>query len=426
MRHIEALLRRQIGLDPASVGLALIERTVRLRMKQHGIKKTETYRDLLATSHEELNELIEAVVVTETWFFRDREPFNAFKQLAQQKLKPPEPSLEAGEPETNPAYDLRSLSRNAGPVRVLSLPCASGEEPYSIAITLLEAGVPEACFTIEAADISAHALSRAERAVYGNNSFRGRDLAFRDRHFLPARDGYALSPHVRRCVKFARGNLLNDNFLDGRAPYDFIFCRNLLIYFDADTQVLALGKLHRLLAADGVLFVGPAELPLVVASGFVNAGLPMAFACQKATRNAVGEGRRTDPPRKTSDAAAKFYDLRNQQVQGRAARYSRPATRDALEVAQEHMKAGRLAEGVAICNAHLARAGPSAQAYFLLGLAAEASDDSSAMAFYRKALYLEPKHYKALVQITLVFKKTGDLEAARIYQRRAERAQPKS
>ena len=60
MRHIEALLRRYIGLDPASVGSALIERTVRLRMKQHGLKRTDTYRDLLATSHRELNELIEA------------------------------------------------------------------------------------------------------------------------------------------------------------------------------------------------------------------------------------------------------------------------------------------------------------------------------------------------------------------------------
>lgn len=421
MRHIEALLRRHIGLDPASVGSALIERTVRLRMKQHGLKRIETYRDLLATSHHELSELIEAVVVTETWFFRDREPFNAFTQLALKKQKPENRSQRS---ETRgQTSDLRP---QPSALRILSLPCASGEEPYSIAMTLLDAGVPEALFTIEAADISANALSRAERAVYGKNSFRGRELAFRDRHFLPTAEGYALSPHVRRCVKFAQGNILNDNFLDGSAPYDFIFCRNLLIYFDAATQVLALGKLHRLLVADGVLFVGPAELPLVLASGFVNAGLPMAFACQKATRNAVGEGPRADPRRNTSGAAATDYALRNQQVQGRATRAPRPVTHDALEVAQDHTKAGHLVEAVAICNAQLASAGPSAQAYYLLGLTAEASDDPAAIAFYRKALYLEPKHYEALIRITLLFKKTGDLEAAHIYERRAERAQPKS
>ena len=287
-------------------------------------------------------------------------------------------------------------------------------------------GCPRHAFTIDAADISANALGRAERAVYGKNSFRGGELAFRDRHFIPTPEGYALSPQVRRCVKFSQGNILNDNFLDGSAPYDFIFCRNLLIYFDSATQVLALGKLHRLLSDDGVLFVGPAELPLVVASGFVNAGLPMAFACQKATWNAVDEGRRIDEPRKTSDADASDSSLRNQQDQRRATRGSRSAIPDALEVAHEHTKAGRIAEAVAICNAHLACAGPSAQAYYLLGLATEASDASAAIAFYRKALYLEPKHYATLLQITLAFKKTGDLEAASIYQRRAERAQPQS
>ncbi len=426
MRHIEALLRRHIGLDPTAVGSALIERTVRLRMKQHGLKRTDTYRDVLATSHQELNELIEAVVVTETWFFRDREPFNAFAQLALKKQKAHRQSVEARGSDAYTSLDPQSSTRDTVPLRILSLPCASGEEPYSIAMALLDAGVPEASFTIEAADISANALSRAERGVYGKNSFRGGELAFRDRHFLPSADGYALSSHVRRCVNFTQGNILNDNFLDRSAPYDFIFCRNLLIYFDAAAQVLALGKLYRWLADNGVLFVGPAELPLVVASGFVNAELPMAFACQKATRNAVDEGRRTGQPRKTSDTAAPDYDQRIQPDRRRAARAPRPAAPDPLKVAHEHTKAGRLAEAVAICNAHLANAGPAAQAYYLLGLAAEASDDPAAIAFYRKAIYLEPKHYEALIQITLLFKKTGDLEAARIYERRAERAQPKS
>ena len=75
MQRIEALLRKEIGLDAASIGSSLIERTIRLRMKQHGLKHVQAYRDLLAHSAAELRELIESVVVTETWFFRDREPF---------------------------------------------------------------------------------------------------------------------------------------------------------------------------------------------------------------------------------------------------------------------------------------------------------------------------------------------------------------
>ena len=386
MRHIEDLLRRHIGLDAASIGVSLIERTVRLRMKQCGLNKPDAYHNLLANSRHELEQLIEAVVVTETWFFRDREPFNVFAQLALQDW-----------PARHPI----------GPLRVLSMPCSSGEEPYSLAMALLDAEVPDASFVIDAMDISASALARAEQAVYGKNSFRGGELAFRDRHFRPTQDGFALGPAVRRCVKFERGNILEDDFLAGSGAYDYIFCRNLLIYFDPASQVLALSKLHRLLADDGVLFVGPAELPLVVASGFVNSGIPMAFACRKAP-----------PP-----ARAPVKPFHQQPAE---ARTPTPMVAPAeLKVARQHADAGRLAEATVICNAHLTSEGPSAQAFFLLGLIQAARNDPEAISYYRKALYLEPNHYEALVHITLALEKSGDTESARIYQRRTERAQPK-
>lgn len=395
MRHIEALLRRHIGLDAASVGPSLIERAVRLRMKHCGLKKPDTYRDLLATSRHELEQLIEAVVVTETWFFRDREPFIIFTQLALHNWR---------------------LRHPTGTLRVLSLPCASGEEPYSLAMALLDAGVPSPTFVIDAADISANALARAERAVYGNNSFRGPELGFRDRHFLPTKDGYALSSLVRHRVNFERGNLLDDRFLAESVPYDFIFCRNLLIYFDRATQILVLAKLHQLLADDGVLFVGSAELPLVVASGFVNASLPMAFACHKATGDPGAGQSRDDASGERRAASARHQPAFD----------PRPSTLDSLEVARQHADAGRLAEAAAICDAHLTSESPSAQAYYLLGLVKDAGNDPAAITYYRKALYLEPNHYEALVQITLALEKSGDVDAARIYQRRAERAQLKS
>ena len=186
MHRIESLLRREIGLDAASIGSSLIERTIRLRMKQHGLKHIEAYRNLLDSSPGELRELIEAVVVTETWFFRDREPFNIFVQLARTKWLP---------------------QHSAGAFRVLSVPCSSGEEPYSAAMALLDAGVPDTRFMIDAADISANALIRARRAVYGKNSFRGRDLAFRDRHFQLTGDGYLLNTSVRTTETFHQANV---------------------------------------------------------------------------------------------------------------------------------------------------------------------------------------------------------------------------
>ena len=385
MNQIEALLRRHIGLNPATIGAAQVARAVRLRMKHHGLNQPEAYHELLTTSGQELEHLIESVVVTETWFFRDHEPFHAFARLAQARISlnpegPRSHALRAQQKQQSrgsfvdrPEPDLRAtidppqstLDASAGSLRVLSLPCASGEEPYSLAMALLDAGVTETAFAIHAADISTQALTRAQRAVYGKNSFRGRALEFRDRHFRPLPEGYVLNPAIRRCVKFARGNILDAGFMDGTGPFDFIFCRNLLIYFDPAMQVLAVSKLHRLLADDGVLFVGSAELPLVLTSGFVSAGVPMAFACHKATNPGESQaagGEAKPPQTRGVDADSPPH---------RPGRTALPDVRtsplDPLELARQHADVGRFAEAVAICDAHLAYEGPSAQVFYLLG-----------------------------------------------------------
>jgi chemotaxis protein methyltransferase WspC len=224
-------------------------------------------------------------------------------------------------------------------------------------MALLDAGLIPARFTIDAVDISAHALARAERAVYGKNSFRGRDLAFRDRYFQATKDGYALNATVRATVKFRRENILDDGFLTRSAPYDFILCRNLLIYFDRSTQVLTLEKLHRLLSEDGVLFVGPAEMPLVTESGFVSANLPLAFACRKANGRFVP----APVPRRRKPAAVRPVAMSVQaslaQTNGileRAPNAARagpsPVT---LETARQLADTGRIAEAISICEEFL-------------------------------------------------------------------------
>src|SRR2546430_7669954 len=138
MKRIERLLRDTIGLDAATIGSTLIERTVRLRMKHHGLQTTERYEQLVESSDAEWDQLLETVVVTETWFFRDRGPFTALGQLVREQWLPAHPTA---------------------PLRLLSVPCASGEEPYSLVMALLDAGVPPGRFQIDAADISTRALA---------------------------------------------------------------------------------------------------------------------------------------------------------------------------------------------------------------------------------------------------------------------------
>jgi chemotaxis protein methyltransferase WspC len=203
-----------------------------------------------------LQALIETVVVPETWFYRDADAFKALARLAHERL------AERG---------------NALPLRVLSLPCSTGEEPYTIAMTLLDSGIDAAQLRIDAMDISDRSLAVAQRAVYGRNSFRGNAFPFRDAHFTRTEDGWRLAPRVVDAVRFSRANLMQ---LDASSlgVYDFVFCRNVLIYFDREAQQKALQALNSVLAENGTLFVGPAETGLLMRYGMQSAKIPLAFA----------------------------------------------------------------------------------------------------------------------------------------------------
>src|SRR5919199_6211265 len=122
---IEALLGKKIGLDASTIGSSKITRAIESRRLACGVPDLQSYLQLLQTSPQELEELIENVIVPETWFFRDRKPFDFLGRYVISEWLP------------NPKN--RSL-------RILSLPCCTGEEPYSIAITLIEAGLPPTQF----------------------------------------------------------------------------------------------------------------------------------------------------------------------------------------------------------------------------------------------------------------------------------------
>jgi chemotaxis protein methyltransferase WspC len=465
MIQIEQLLREAMGLDPASIGSSLIHRSVRLRMKVLNLKEVEAYKKLLATSSAEWSELVESVVVTESWFFRHRETFEVLVRLVREQWLPAHPTA---------------------PLRLLSLPCSSGEEPYSIAMALQDSGLPAGRFQIDAADISARALEKARQGVYRRNSFRGEDLSFRDRHFMSGKEGYALRPSLRHGVNFYPGNLLTDEFLLDKGTYDCIFCRNLLIYFDRPTQQRALKKLQRLLAPEGVLFVGPAELPLALDHGYVSAGIPMAFACRKApvpteltgvrqvravrasippvaaiancgtvnlepmphftvqTPAPLGISALTPKP----EASRGDGQIRSKQrsmplllatkavESGNRVQPCASLPKDqnvlrggALEVAgatlasaRQFADAGRLKEAAEVCERHLRDYGASANAYYLLGLVLEAQSSPYAIDCYRKALYLQPDHYETLLQMAVRSRRDGDAVRADRFKRRARQS----
>src|ERR1700730_120481 len=148
--QIIVLLRETLGLDVASVGVSLVERAVKRRVNANGLQDISQYVHLLQRSASELQSLFEAVVIPETFFFRYPESFAALRQVVGEQYL-------SGTQKT----------------RALSVPCSTGEEPYSIAMTLLDAGLSSEKFQIAAIDISAHVLDIGRLGMFGGNSLRG-------------------------------------------------------------------------------------------------------------------------------------------------------------------------------------------------------------------------------------------------------------
>lgn len=403
IERFEQLLKGRIGLDAESVGRVVVERAVRQRMAALNCADEDGYWLRLSGSSSEQQALVEAVVVPETWFFRHPESFAALKKLAFEHLS----RLEGGRP-----------------LRILSLPCSSGEEPYSIVMALLDGGLAPQLFQVDAVDVSEKIIERAHAGLYGRNSFRGEALDFRERYFLPSKEGFALTEQIKRKVRFIHGNLLDPLLLSGEPPYDILFCRNLLIYFDRPTQAQVLQVLKRLLREDGYMFIGPAEASLLSQNGMQALALPLAFVFRRAVE--VVPPRAVAPRSVAPVTPVPVPRVRLERPLPRpqptpAAVAKDDASAALLEITQL-ANSGRSADARAACERHLAQHGPSAAIFYWLGLLSDvAGQDAEAQDFYRKALYLEPQHAEALAHLAALLAARGDLAGARRLQQRASR-----
>ncbi|MBB1627905.1 CheR family methyltransferase [Achromobacter sp. UMC71] len=445
-----AVLKRKMGLDSGSIGKAAVERAVRHRMQAVDLDDEQEYLMRVQTSPAEMQQLIEAVIVPETWFFRYPESQAAMAALARERLFGTGGVSGPGRAATE---GLAAPDTAARMLRVLSVPCSSGEEPYSIAMALLDAGVPASRFQIDAVDISERMVEFARRACYGRNSFRGDDLTYRDRYFTETANGHQLSSQVTARVHFLAGNLFDAHLLQNTVPYDFVFCRNLLIYFDAATQERAVGVLRRFTRRDGILFVGPAETSLMTGRRLPAVPMARAFAFRAEPAAAPVESAApaalawTPPPaprpvtraqghapaRETAAVAAGSHwqataPLGAASAQTPAADQRQPSAAGSQSVDASLREIavladqGRVPDAMAQCRAHLERHGASAEALYLLGLLQDAEGDArQAQAAYRKALYLDPTHREALLHLAALIASDGDQEGARRLQARAAR-----
>ncbi len=241
---IRELAYHHTGISLSDHKRCLVYSRLRKRLQALGIRQFREYCDLLkCENNDEVEQFINAITTNLTYFFREEHHFDYIR-----------------------AYLVTELLKPGGmqqPIRILSAGCSTGEEPYSIAITLLEIieNIAKHDIQILATDLDSNALATASAGIYSLKSVDGIDEQCLHRWFLRGKGAQQgnvrVAPALREMVTFKRLNLLKDWPINGQ--FDIVFCRNVVIYFDKPTQQALFERLARHMRPGSLLFVGHSE-----------------------------------------------------------------------------------------------------------------------------------------------------------------------
>lgn len=244
IQAVSRLVGQLTGIQWDSSKEYLIESRLQQRLPDFGCRTIDELISRVQAGDARLRTaFIDAVTTRETLFFRDQSPFLALEHKALPEL-----------------IDARSSGPLKKRLRFWSAACSTGQEPYSIAMLLLELlpDIHQWDVQIMASDISDAALSTASRGEYSAfETGRGLSPELLKRYFIPCGTGWKVTDEVRSLVSFEKRNLLQP--FTGLGPFDVIFCRNVAIYFDLPTRRTLFERLAAVLPRDGCLFAGAGE-----------------------------------------------------------------------------------------------------------------------------------------------------------------------
>jgi len=254
-RKIAKLVMDTAGIVLSEKKRALIHGRLGRRLRALGLADFGQYCRLLETDRgdQERANLINAVTTNHTSFFREKHHFDYLTKVVLPKLV-----------ESNAA---------ARRIRIWSAGCSSGEEPYTIAMTLRGHHPPLTGWNVKilATDLDTNVVSHAATGVYAEDRIEGIPDTYRKRYVTRHRDGHAMmKDELRELITFAHLNLLGEWPMSG--PFDLIFCRNVVIYFDKPTQRRLFDRYAEMLRPDGWLFIGHSESLLNVTDRFEPVG----------------------------------------------------------------------------------------------------------------------------------------------------------
>ncbi len=269
-RDVREWVYRRTGIRFADNKRYFVDKRVHACVQAHGGDFATWFAGLrLGADPARAQELINELTVNETYFLREDHQFDA---LVRSVL----PGI---------ALDRRAR-RSAEPIRMLSLPCSTGEEPYSMALRLLEEWPDMDSFDVEivAGDIDTRVLRSAQQGEYGPRSMQRVPLPVRSRWFdRIGADRHRVRADIRDAIDFAVVNVCDTDSMRALRGFDIVFCRNLLIYFDAVSSRRAAENLFGALRPGGYLFLGHSESMSRISPIFTPVRLPEGIVYQRPT-----------------------------------------------------------------------------------------------------------------------------------------------
>jgi len=417
VESIKNILKDKIGLYTQSIGESSVLSAIETRMQIHGLRGIDRYHELLIDSRMEFDALVEEIVVPETWFFRYKKSFKCIGDHISTKVK-------------QGSYSLNSS-------RILSFPCSTGEEPYSILIELSEKNIPLANIIIDAVDISKRSLKKAEIGQYAQSAFREMDDSVRQRHFSSCDGGYKIHEHFRRKINFKQNNFLVGSISPQPAYYDVILCRNLLIYFDSDLQQIALEKLHRALKPDGILILGHAESSTINSQYFCRYGDEREHVFQRvknSMKSAVATSKNFNKQPSNSINNTEWRclfsenskDDKQKQDADKLCRQFDSVGDISFRLLEKMISNGQYRDAEILIDKRLQKNKNDSDAHFLLALIEYKQDkDSDAESILKKVLYLEPRHERSIELLQSMARKNADMISVKKYDKRLKRIRSK-
>lgn len=242
LRGVCDILYQRTGMSYGEPKRYFLERRIRQGMRRSAMTSPAAYLRLLSAGGAETERLINSITINESYFWREAHQLRCLSR----RLLP-------------------AVTRNRAPgdlVRIWSVPCASGEEPYSIAISLLESFPLVDAWNIEivGSDIDTDVLEEAALGIYGERALSRMPAALVSRYFERTDEAtWRIIADLRESVRLSQVNLVDARRMLGQGRFDIIFCRNVLIYFDDASRLLAADSLWDALAPGGFLCLGHTE-----------------------------------------------------------------------------------------------------------------------------------------------------------------------